>query len=420
MCGQRLYGPSGPNGKRPKRRRYSLIYSESYSGCQSTPGKSNELTGHMPKRVNFIQIQQAHTIQTEGYRRPYLGTGYESVIAQRTSEMFAYSAKQDGKVISITDKGILIEYADGTQKGVKLGRQYGKAEGSVYPHDITTQLKPGQKFSKGSIVAYNTGFFEPDYYNPGNVVMKNSATVKVALFESNKTHEDASSISTRLGDLLSTKSTKVKSIVIDFAQNVHDVVKVGQAVGPKDILMIIEDEITASTGAFDADSLALLRNVSSQAPKSKYKGTIDHIEIYYNGDKEDMTPSLRQLVNASDNFIKQRCQSTGEPVITGRVTSDYRVNGVPLILDKAEIKIFITVPNGTGVGDKVVYASQMKSVVGETMSKPMITESGIEIDAIFGFRSIMARIVTSPIVIGTTITCVKKMTENAIKLYRGK
>ena len=54
MCGQRLYGPSGPNGKRLQRRRYSLIYSESYSGCQSTPGKSNELTGQQAIPVTGI------------------------------------------------------------------------------------------------------------------------------------------------------------------------------------------------------------------------------------------------------------------------------------------------------------------------------------------------------------------------------
>jgi hypothetical protein len=49
-------------------------------------------------------------------------------------------------------------------------------------------------------------------------------------------------------------------------------------------------------------------------------------------------------------------------VITGKVTSDYRVNGVPLIDGKAEIKVYITVRSPMGVGDKCVFASQEKYV----------------------------------------------------------
>ena len=186
---------------------------------------------------------------------------------------------------------MIVEYEDKTQVGVKLGRLFGKAEGSVYPHDVETLMKPGQKFKKGDIIAYNTGFFEPNYYNPTQVVMKNSLVARVALLESNKTHEDASSISQNLIDKLATKSTKVKSISIDFAQEIHDVVKIGQTVDHNTVLMVIEDEITSGANVFTEDSLALLKKQSNQAPKAKYAGTIDHIEVYYNGDKDEMSPS---------------------------------------------------------------------------------------------------------------------------------
>lgn len=332
--------------------------------------------------------------------------------------MFAYAAKQDGKVVSITPKGVIVEYVDQTRVGVKLGRLFGKAEGSVYPHDVDTLMKPNQKFKKGDIVAYHTGFFEPNYYNPTQVVMKNSLTARVALLESNKTHEDASSISQNMVDKLATKSTKVKSITVDFAQEIHDVVKIGQTVSHDTVLMVIEDEITSGANVFTENSLALLKKQSNQAPKAKYAGSIDHIEVYYNGDKEEMSTSLRQLVNQSDNRLKQTCQDTDEPVITGKVSSDYRVNGVPLIDGKAEIKVYITIRSQMGVGDKCVFASQEKSVVGEVMPNKIVTESGLEIDALFGYRSVLARIVPSVVMMGTTITCLKKIAENAIKVYK--
>lgn len=65
-----------------------------------------------------------------------LRTGYEYVIGNRTSEMFAYLAKQDGKVISVNPHGVIVEYVDGSKKGINIGRQYGKSEGSIYPHDV--------------------------------------------------------------------------------------------------------------------------------------------------------------------------------------------------------------------------------------------------------------------------------------------
>lgn len=44
-------------------------------------------------------------------------TGYESVIGMRSGPMFAKTAKMDGVVTSVTDKGILVKYKDGTEEG---------------------------------------------------------------------------------------------------------------------------------------------------------------------------------------------------------------------------------------------------------------------------------------------------------------
>ena len=45
------------------------------------------------------------------------------------------------------------------------------------------------------------------------------------------------------------------------------------------------------------------------------------------------------------------CRSSGKSVISGRVNNEYRVDGTPLTLDKAEIKIYITIETDSGVGD---------------------------------------------------------------------
>jgi hypothetical protein len=378
------------------------------------PGSSNDDV----KRVNFIQIQQAHTIACRDYQQPMIRTGYEYVVANRTTDMFAFNADQDGKVISVDDKGIIVEFKNGDRRGVELGRLYGKAEGSVYPHDVMTGLKPGQSFSKGDNVAYNTGFFEADLLDPKRVVMKNSMTIRVALMETTQTHEDSCAISSKVSGMSTAKTTKMKSVTVSFKQNIHNVAKAGQDLMPNDIMMVLEDEIT-STGQFDEASLDVLSDLSKQAVKSKYIGKLDKIEVLYHGSKDDMSPSLKALADKSDKDMAVLCKATGKPVITGEVNGEYRVSGTKLGVDKAEIKLYITISTLSGVGDKLVFANQMKSVISEVMDYKVHTESGQEIDAIFGVRSIMARVVNSPFIIGTTTTLLKKIAEKAVQIYKG-
>ncbi len=52
------------------------------------------------------------------------------------------------------------------------------------------------------------------------------------------------------------------------------------------------------------------------------------------------------------------------------------------------------------------------------MEHPVIAEDGSEIDAIFGEKSIQARIVGSPHLIGTTNTLLRVIAKKAVALYK--
>jgi hypothetical protein len=67
-----------------------------------------------------------------------------------------------------------------------------------------------------------------------------------------------------------------------------------------------------------------------------------------------------------------------------------------------------------------VFANQMKTIFGEVYNQKIVSESNVEIDAIFGYRSISARIVNSPILIGTTTTLLNVIGSHACDLYFGK
>jgi hypothetical protein len=375
-------------------------------------------TNDDPKRANFISIQNSHTVGCDSYRQSYVRTGYEYIIPQRTKALFCKTAEKNGQVVSLDDKGIVVQYDDNTTVGVKLGYQYGDHEGSTFRHLVITPLKLNQKVKIGDAIAYNTSFFEPDFFDPSKIVYKNTITSKVVLMESQKTLEDSCSISETVAEKLRVNTTHIKSVVINFNQNILKVHSVGN-IAYGDVLCFIEDEITSNTDVFNEENINTLLSLSRNVVKSKYNGTLDKIVVVYHGDKEDMSPTLRKLADQSDRALKAESKSINAEPISGSVNSDYRVDGNPLLLDTAEIQFFITTSHNTGVGDKTVFAHQMKSVIGDVFKEPLISEDGEIIDAIFGAQSIANRIVMSPYIIGTTITLLKKIAENAVKIYKG-
>ena len=88
-------------------------------------------------------------------------------------------------------------------------------------------------------------------------------------------------------------------------------------------------------------------------------------------------------------------------------------------MNKAVITIRINVPDDVSVGDKVVYGSQLKSVVGEVMPFITRTETGEEVDAKMGAKSFANRIVESFINIGVRSSTLHAAGKKAVEVYRG-
>jgi hypothetical protein len=366
-----------------------------------------------------VAIQHGHGIACVGYRQPSVRTGYEQVLAHRTSDLFATTAEENGRVISKSENGIIIRYDSGKTVGIELGRRYGQAEGLTIPHMVQSELTEGDSFKTGDIISYNTGFFERDVLNPKQVVWKAGLLVNTVLLESNQTLEDASSISPRLAEQLKTAQTKVKTVVVEFGQQLHNVVQVGSAVNPENILCTIADETASNANLLDEESLNTLRLLENKTPTAKIKGVVERIEVFYHGDKEDMSSTLLALANASDREMAKRHRSRGKTAFNGQVMDDFRVDNEPLALDTAAIRFYITSEVPAGVGDKGVFCNQMKTVFSEVLPQEMRTESGVIIDAVFGQKSIDDRIVNSPGIIGTTNTLLQVIGKKATQIYRG-
>lgn len=367
--------------------------------------------------MGFIAIQQTHTTAIEGAIAPPLRTGYESVVPYRVGDLYATHAPQDGVVTALSEKGIIVSHKDGTTTSAVLGRRYGRAEGHYYPHDVITHLKLGDKVKKDYPIAWNNGFFELDYLNPGKLVLRYSTVSTVALMENDLTFEDSNASSDELATRLTTTAVKLKSVVLRFDQAVHKVVRSGDVVGPDQPLLLIEEGVSNDLGLFDEKDLEALKRLSGKSPKAGVQGTVDRVEMLYHGDREDMSATLRKLARETDAALKEQFEAVGLPVMTGKVDSEYRVGGSPLLPDTLEVRFFISYKDKHGTADKNVIGNQMKTTTAKRLNFAVTTKDGRTIDAWFSYRSFNARIANSPIRMGTTLTVLGITGEVAHDMY---
>lgn len=386
-------------------------------GCHSTPAWESCLKWTIR---NFITIQHAQGISAKGYKPTPLRTGYERVIGQRTSDLFCTVAQQPGKVKKVTNDAIEVEYKDGTVQHIELGRRFGSAAGTVFPHSVVTGLKEGETFKEGETVAYNENFFTPDPINPKEALWKAGVMCKTALMEANDTFEDSSVISERIAKEMGTGITKVRHLFFDFDQTVRNLVEEGADVDPEAILCTIEDSVTADNDLFSDDTLDTLKLLSGNTPRAKYGGKVEKIEVLYYGDKEDMSDSLREIADKADRKLARKRKALGKKAVTGSVDDSIRIDNKVLELDTMVIKVYITDEVGASVGDKGVFGNQMKTVFARVMGGTNTTEDGEDIDAIFGYQSINARIILSPEIMGTTNTLLRVISKKVASTYFGK
>lgn len=366
-----------------------------------------------PKRANFISIQQSHVVAAVGYEPCPLRTGYEQVLAHRVNGIFAVVADAPGVVDEITDTAIVIAFDDPEKPKLRaeLGRYYGIVTGTTVPHDIITDLSIGQRVEKDHVICWNSGFFDRDLLQPTQVVWKAGVMVRTVLMETPDTLEDSCAISEQLSKRLKMNTTEVREITLNFKQEVRNLVEIGQPVDADSILCNIIDTLSSGEGSLDSEIVDTLSMLARTSPRAKSDGVVGRIVVTYNGDPDDMTPSLREIVEEADRRRAKRTRRLKKGVVTGQMRD--------LEIDTVKIQVYIDADLGAADGDKAVFGNQMKSVIGRVIVGKNETESGAPIDAIFSYSSTNNRIVRSPDIIGTTCVLVRLATERAVKRYRG-
>lgn len=268
----------------------------------------------------------------------------------RVGPLYASMAEEDGEVISVTDKQLLIKYKSGATKVIKVGVQYGRMEGSVYPHSLVTDLTIGKKFKKDAALAYNENFFEKDWLDSSKLLMKMSKNVTVALTANDETYEDGCSVSSTLSGDMTTYVIEEKIFIIESTKNIVNLVPIGSKIDPNTTLFSVVDETTDYNNLSET-SVDLLQNLATMSPRAKVYGEVEKYEIKYNGEVADMSPTFRKLANQLDKNLHSETKNTEYEASNNRVTDEYRSEGKNLNVDTLEFKIYVRVQLGLGIGD---------------------------------------------------------------------
>lgn len=365
------------------------------------------------KRLNFATIMNTHVVPINNTRVPYVLTGYEAIIALKADNKFAISAKEDGVVLDVKDKSITVKYKTLGEETYKFSDWTTKEEsGSCYTHKLKPNFNKDDKFSKDDTLVYNTSFFEPCSFYPQRVIYKQGELVTTVLMENMETHEDSGAISGDMTKRLGVNVTKVVSTVVNMEDNIIDALTEGTEVTPNTSLFLVYNKVMGED-QLDKETLELIKSLNSVSPKAKVNGVISKIDVRYNGEYSTMSNSMKSFITKVDKNTKER---TG---YVGKVDDSYSVKGKSLLKGYAEIKYYIDMEDNMGIGDKAILGNQMKFTVGDVFHNEIKAEDGTPIDVIFSCRSISARIVNSPFLIGTTSMLLEKLSEKAIELYFG-
>lgn len=376
--------------------------------------------GDDPKRRNFTNVQHGHGIAIVGGEVPSARTGGERVIAGRQGPEFAVIADQAGEVLEVSDDHIAVKYKDGTIGRYEMGLIHTMAEGSAYPNTLLSPFKVGEKFKKFDALVYNKGFFKPSPTNPHRVDYMAGVVAKIALREAVYTVEDSSSLSIAFAQRMKTFVSKEKTITVNFDQGVTGLVKVGAEVDLDTILCNIRGAISSSDGLYDEDDSQIIDRFSAMAPAAGAIGVVTKIEAFYNGDIEDMSDTLQEIVVASEKERRRKARRLGQEYITGQVPRGVRIYGTALEPKQAVIVVSMTVAVPMGTADKLVVGNQMKSTVGETLFGNIRTlDGGESIDMIFGAKSPIDRVILGPFTSGSTNTVMRYAGEHVFNMYFG-
>jgi hypothetical protein len=383
--------------------------------------------------MGFIQISK-HGMRVKGATPSLISTGGDQALVHLTSDVYAFKAKDKGKVIEITDEYMIIKYDGmGRHDYVSLAEQTKKnSNGGTYVViKLDTDLKVGDSFTEGDIIAKDKLSFS-DNIGKGEPTFNNGVLARVAVMNTDECFEDSSIVSYRMAKELATDVGILKSVYLPKDTNVYQIVEKGNEIKEGEHLVVFQN-------AFEEEDLnILLRNLAEDIDgnvselgripvKSKISGKIQDVILYRTVPMNELSPSLKKLFTAYEKAItekRKKFEKLGIPTL--ELPPNYAVDPVGKFKDAADgvlIEFLLVYEDLYGVGDKLVYNTALKGVCKDVIPEgqepyPM-SDPERKIDCLFAVMSSDARMVTSLYPTGVINSCLIELDRKIKKMLEG-
>ena len=332
-----------------------------------------------------------------------------------TTDKFEKKKKNKGTIKEVDENHILVEYEDGKKDFISLKETIEKnSDGGYYVPlklDAMEGIKVGMKFSQNQILAYDKYSFSNKLGESNNLAYNIGKLAKVAILNTDEGFEDSGIISASMAKKLATRIDLKYDSVIEKDSTIFKIAKVGDHIEAGDELLVWQDAID------DEDAEAVIKGLTQDADisdlgkrklKSEVTGTLKGIKIYRTVEVDELSDSLKKIVNAYEKPYKEEAKILKENGLNISKVPAHYVLPPTGKLKKAEnaifIEFYVEYYDTVGVGDKIVYNSANKAVEKNIFpeGKEPYTEFRPNeiIDAFVAETSIDKRLVTSTFVYG--------------------
>lgn len=368
--------------------------------------------------MGFIQTSK-HGMRCNHSDPALITSGADEALPYLISNTFAYKAKENGKVVEIVpDEYMIIEYDKPvygkSHEYIDLSEsvQKNSSSGFYVTLKLDTELKEGKRFKAGDIVAYDKQSFSDEMGADDNIAYNIGTLAKFAILNTDEGFEDSAIISNSLSEAMASDVVLEKEITIPKAANVYNLVKKGQEIHEGDTLMILQN-------AYDEEDVnMLLKNLAGSEDeitdlgripiKSKVTGVVQDIIIERTVEIDELSPTLKKVVNSYENDIKRKKKAMAQYGIEDENKTLPDTKAMPATgklknaYDSVVIRIYLMYHDKFKVGDKLIYGTAVKGVDKDVFPEGLEPYSEYrkneKIHALLSIGSINARMVTSVLI----------------------
>ena len=366
--------------------------------------------------MTFIQTAK-HAVRTVESDPLLVTNASDEAIPYITSDIFAFKAKQNGKVIELEDDYMIVEYKDGTKDYINLEKTIEKnSDGGFYVPmklDKVDKLRVGSNFKAKDILAYDRLSFSNSLGENDNIAYNVGTLTKVAVINTDEGFEDSTIITSNMSERMATDIITCKDITISKDTNILNIIQVGQPVQEGDTLLIISDSYD------DESTNILLKNLIDDEEeiselgrkniKSPVTGKVAGIKIYRTVEIEEMSESLQKVVKKYEQPIKKMKKILdNNNILSSDLPATYTLPTTGKLknaVDSVKIEIYLEMHDILSVGDKIVMDRANKGIIKDIIPSEEAPYTDFrpneEVSVFANVSSFNKRMVISPLIIGS-------------------